>query len=116
MKMTVKRSFGFGAAAAVVALSAAAGTVMAAPVTALNAELKASASVSSLADKTASRRCWRQNGKENCAKHIRQRAYRGEPDGYYEHHADKLPFGSQVWWDQMVREGRGGNGQGSGRN
>jgi hypothetical protein len=29
------------------------------------------------------------------------------PD-YYEHIADKLPFGSSVWWEQMVRERRGG--------
>jgi hypothetical protein len=27
-------------------------------------------------------------------------------DGYYEHDANKLPFGSQRWWDQMQREGR----------
>ena len=25
-----------------------------------------------------------------------------------EYLADKLPIGSQVWWDQMDREGRGG--------
>jgi hypothetical protein len=27
-------------------------------------------------------------------------------DGYREQLADKLPFGSQAWWDQMSREGR----------
>ena len=27
-------------------------------------------------------------------------------DGYREILADKLPFGSQAWWDQMSREGR----------
>ena len=29
-------------------------------------------------------------------------------DGYVERHADKLPFGSSIWWDQMLREGRAG--------
>ncbi len=28
------------------------------------------------------------------------------PDGYREQLAEKLPFGSQAWWDQMRREGR----------
>jgi hypothetical protein len=27
-------------------------------------------------------------------------------DGWYVHDADKLPIGSQVWWQQMLREGR----------
>jgi hypothetical protein len=27
-------------------------------------------------------------------------------NGYREMLADKLPFGSQAWWDQMAREGR----------
>lgn len=27
---------------------------------------------------------------------------------YYEHLADKLPFGSSIWWEQMTRERRGG--------
>jgi hypothetical protein len=27
---------------------------------------------------------------------------------YVERLADKLPFGSSVWWEQMVRERRGG--------
>ena len=27
-------------------------------------------------------------------------------DGYRQHLADKLPYGSQAWWDQMQREGR----------
>ena len=29
-------------------------------------------------------------------------------DSYYEHLADKLPFGSSIWWEQMLRERRGG--------
>ena len=27
---------------------------------------------------------------------------------YYERIADKLPFGSSIWWEQMMRERRGG--------
>ncbi len=27
-------------------------------------------------------------------------------NGYREQLADKLPFGSQAWWDAMAREGR----------
>lgn len=26
--------------------------------------------------------------------------------GWYPHDANKLPFGSAIWWDQMRREGR----------
>jgi hypothetical protein len=37
-------------------------------------------------------------------------AYKRAPDagGYYEHIADKLPFGSSIWWEQMSRERRSG--------
>ena len=28
------------------------------------------------------------------------------PDSYVERDANKLPFGSAIWWDQMRREGR----------
>jgi hypothetical protein len=27
-------------------------------------------------------------------------------NGWYEHDANKLPMGSETWWDQMVREDR----------
>ena len=30
------------------------------------------------------------------------------PDGYAEREANKLPFGSAQWWDQMMRENRAG--------
>ncbi len=30
-------------------------------------------------------------------------------DGYREQLADKLPIGTQAWWDQMSREGRLGH-------
>lgn len=32
----------------------------------------------------------------------------GKPDGYVERDANKLPFGSSLWWDQMLRENRAG--------
>ena len=31
---------------------------------------------------------------------------KSHPDRYYERDSNKLPFGSQIWWDQMLREGR----------
>jgi hypothetical protein len=36
--------------------------------------------------------------------------YQPVPPGsdYQERIADKLPFGSSIWWEQMVRERRGG--------
>ena len=33
-------------------------------------------------------------------------------DGWYPHEANELPFGSAIWWDQMRREGRAGQGRG----
>jgi hypothetical protein len=30
-------------------------------------------------------------------------------EGWYDHESNKLPFGSALWWQQMEREGRGGN-------
>jgi hypothetical protein len=32
-------------------------------------------------------------------------------DGYQEFIAEKRPFGSESWWNQMDREGRGGQSQ-----
>ena len=31
-----------------------------------------------------------------------------KPDAYVERDANKLPFGSALWWDQMLRENRAG--------
>jgi hypothetical protein len=31
-----------------------------------------------------------------------------KPDPYIERNADRLPFGSSIWWDQMLRENRAG--------
>jgi hypothetical protein len=33
-----------------------------------------------------------------------------DPDAYHEFDANKLPFGSSAWWQQMTREGRAGGG------
>jgi len=33
-------------------------------------------------------------------------------DTYYEQDADKLPYGTRIWWEQMDREGRGGGQEG----
>jgi hypothetical protein len=33
------------------------------------------------------------------------RTYR-QTDGWYERNADKLPIGSRIWWDEMLRENR----------
>jgi hypothetical protein len=42
--------------------------------------------------------------------HGRSQSYRQvrPTDDYYEHIADKLPFCSSLWWEQMNRERRGG--------
>jgi hypothetical protein len=42
--------------------------------------------------------------------------YRSQGSDYQEHIPEKLPYGSSSWWDQMVRENRGGNSGGGGRN
>jgi hypothetical protein len=36
------------------------------------------------------------------------RHYRYSQTGQPQYWADKLPYGSQIWWQQMDREGRGG--------
>jgi hypothetical protein len=67
---------------------------------------------------TAYRRCWTHNGKRHCGSERRARAdgtrSNGRYSDYYEHIPERLPFGSQRWWDEMVRENRGGNGGGGG--
>ena len=39
-----------------------------------------------------------------------------EPEAgtYYERDANKLPYGTRTWWEQMDREGRGGQSDGGG--
>ena len=73
------------------------------------------------AEKVALRQCWYRGGVRRCRVHRGRQAYGyrgagpyGERD-YYVHDADKLPFGTSRWWDQMLRENRAGN-PGGGRN
>lgn len=80
-------------------------------------DLQASAREASLVEETASRRCWWHNGKRHCTRVGATRVYgaRSQRSDYYEHIPEKLPYGSSSWWDQMVRENRGGNSGGGGR-
>jgi hypothetical protein len=106
-------------AAAALALGFVATAVEAAPVTAFATDLGVAARESSLADQTASRRCWWRNGQRHCVRvggSRRVYGYRGQGSDYYEHIPEKLPYGSSSWWDQMVRENRAGNPGGGGRN
>lgn len=104
------------ALAATIAIGAMTPAADAAPFARAGSELTAGAGSAAGIDTVAYRKCWTRNGKRHC------RLYRGEPayryrddDGYYEHDADKLPYGSQRWWDQMLRENRAGNPGGGGR-
>jgi Tfp pilus assembly protein PilE len=40
--------------------------------------------------------------------HPASRTKKYETDGYIVRDANKLPFGSSIWWDQMLRENRAG--------
>jgi hypothetical protein len=60
----------------------------------------------------AERHCWWQQGRRHC----RERGYRRQTSDYYVRDADKLPFGTSIWWEQMLRENRAGNPGGGGRN
>jgi hypothetical protein len=33
-----------------------------------------------------------------------------QTEGWYVHDPEKLPFGSSLWWEEMVREGRARRG------
>jgi len=50
--------------------------------------------------------CWRRHGQLYCSH--RSRGGPGD-EGYYVHDANKLPFGTMQWRDQMRRENRLGN-------
>jgi hypothetical protein len=90
----------------------------AAPIATSAIDLKVATQEASYTDKIASRRCWWRNGQRHCVKVGGSRVYgaRGQSSDYYEHIPEKLPYGSSSWWDQMVRENRGGNSGGGGRN
>ena len=105
-------------AAAALAVSIVATAAAAAPIASSVVDLGATAREASLVDKTASRRCWWRNGQRHCVRVGQQRVYgyRNQGSDYQEHIPEKLPYGSSSWWDQMVRENRGGNSGGGGRN
>ena len=79
-------------------------------------DVATTASGSSLVYEIAARHCWRRNGVRHCTRHDEPRVYRYRNGGsdYYEHDANSLPFGSQRWWDQMLRENRLNPGGGRG--
>jgi hypothetical protein len=105
-------------AAAALAMGIIATAAEAAPIATSVVDLSAAAREVSFADKAASRRCWWRNGRRHCVRVGGSRAYgyRSQGSDYYEHIPEKLPYGSSSWWDQMVRENRGGNPGGGGRN
>lgn len=111
--MTLTHSSGI--AAAVIALGIAI-AAQAAPTMSSTGSLRAAAGKTSGVDQAASR-CWRRDKQRQCTSlgGPRARGYRNrDSDYYYEYDANKLPFGTQHWWDQMLRENRGGNPGGSG--
>ena len=67
-------------------------------------------------ERVALRRCWQRGGERHCRSYRAERTYgyrNGNCNGdanYYVHDADKLPFGTARWWDQMQRENRTGGG------
>jgi hypothetical protein len=83
---------------------------MARSVAVLLATLLAATWVLSAAASAASKpRKHKHRGYNNDRAYERSYSYRqgrSSNSDYYEHLADKLPFGSQRWWDQMLREGR----------
>jgi hypothetical protein len=62
-------------------------------------------------DAIAYRRCLWRDGRRYCPPYIgaRVHGFRSPSSDYYEHEADKLPFGTRRWRDQMRRENRLGN-------
>ena len=66
--------------------------------------------------RVALRRCWQRGGARHCRSYRGGQTYsyrngNGDAD-YYAHDADKLPFGTARWWDQMQRENRSGGAGG----
>jgi hypothetical protein len=90
----------------------------AAPMPRASSEVASAAGKFSLVEKTAGRYCWRHNGRRHCTWQSGRRVYgnRDSSSSYYEHDPDKLAFGSQRWWEEMLRQNRAGNSGGGGRN
>jgi hypothetical protein len=63
-------------------------------------------------ERVAARHCWLQQGRRHC----RDRTSARQTSDYYVRDADKLPYGTSRWWEEMLRENRAGNPGGGGRN
>jgi hypothetical protein len=73
------------------------------------AGLAALALVAGLADDVSARSHAKKNHKYAKAQARQASSARAlKPDGYIEREVSKLPFGSALWWDQMMRENRAG--------
>jgi hypothetical protein len=99
-----------GAAGALVVAMAVTGA-QAGPTARAPTDLKAAAAEFSPVETTAYRRCrWRDN-RGHCTRYGGRRVHgnRDWESDYYEHDVNTLPYGSQRWWDQMLRENRAGN-------
>jgi len=106
--MKRKRNAWIMGAAGVLVAGAAATGAQAAPLA--RTFEPASAAASPLIE-AAYRQCWTQHGKRHCTLHYGPQVYGysnryGGGGDYYEHDSNALPFGSQRWWDQMLRENR----------
>src|SRR5262245_58362953 len=102
----------FAILVAALATGFGANAAQAAPIATSAVDIRLATRAASSIERIASRRCWWRNGERHCVKvgGARVRAhYRGQDSDYYEHIPEKLPYGSSSWWDQMVRENRGGN-------
>jgi hypothetical protein len=100
-----------GAGSLVLALMAV--SAQAAPLPEPGSALRAAAATSSPVDTISTRRCWREHGRRHCRSYGGPATYSYRSSGsdysgrdYYEHDANSLRFGSQRWWEQMLRENR----------
>jgi hypothetical protein len=64
------------------------------------------AALATAADAAPRAKTYRYHATQGGQGHSAGSVHRG--DGYYERLADKLPFGSSIWWEQMMRERRAG--------
>ena len=71
--------------------------------------LKASAAWAASVSAAASRPCRWQPGQRSCSTSRGPAGYGFTGSDYHEHDANKLPFGTERWRDQMRRENRLGN-------
>jgi hypothetical protein len=103
-------------AAAVLLLSGAAAS-RATPIAGVMGDLVSTADAVGW-ERVALRRCWQRGGVRHCRSYrgVQVYRYRNGNGDYYEHDANRLPYGTARWWDQMLRENRAGNSGGGGRN